>query len=211
MIRVSKSAEPQELKSKGYTSDEVKHILLQDHHEKCYLCERHTDLDFEVEHLESKDGAPELTNVWHNLFLACKYCNDRKKHLYDDIPHPDEDNWEDIIPIKMDTRNRRVEICSTNNDPKVIRLIELLLKLHNGKGQKRNLMEQRFWQLLSDSYNAFTRHLLAYIDNPDEEHRNIVLSDLDINAEYLSIKYNYIKSIPSLYADFRNDVIWNKK
>lgn len=210
MIRVRKSDEPKELATKGYSCDEVKQALLDDQYEKCYLCERHTDLDYEVEHLESQHGASDKINKWGNLFLACKYCNDRKKNQYDDIPSPDSANWEDLIEMRMSSDGTKIDFTVNSQDAGVLHLVELLEKLHNGKGAMRGLMERRFWKLLRDSYSDFLRHINAYLDNPNDDTRHLVVEDLDIHSEYLGLKYSFVKSNSQLFGDFLNCMTWNR-
>ena len=211
MIRVVKSKEPPALTEKGYKCDEVKQTLLADQNEKCYLCERHVDLDFEVEHLISKHGDGEKINEWDNLFLACKYCNDRKKHYYDDIPRPNSDNWEDVIEMRMSPRADKIEFTVNSNEADVMHMVELLEKLHNGKDSMRNLMEERFWKLLRGAYMAFVRHLKNYLAKPTSDNKELVLSDLSLNAEFLCLKYTFVKSNQHLMDEFGEYMIWNRK
>lgn len=211
MIRVLKSEEPRELAQRGYTCDEVKQVLLDDQYEKCYLCERHTDLDYEVEHLESQHGATGKINKWDNLFLACKYCNDRKKNHFDDIPSPDSANWEDLIEMRMSNDGTKIDLDIDSQDTSIQHLVELLDKLHNGKGPMRDLMEKRFWKLLRDSYSDFLRHINAYLDSPNDDTRHLVVEDLDIHSEYLGLKYNFVKSNSRLYSEFSSYMTWNRQ
>lgn len=103
MIRVHKRKDaPSTLNLRGYKDDEVKKALLEDQHEKCYLCERKMTTDYEVEHLVSQKGDESKINEWNNLFVACNYCNDRKKNNYDDIPLPNGMDFEDIIQQDCD-------------------------------------------------------------------------------------------------------------
>lgn len=213
MIRVRKSKEePANLATKGYGDDEVKKTLLDDQDEKCYLCERRVGLDYEVEHLESQKGAEDKVDQWDNLFLACSYCNNRKKNNYDDIPHPNAENWEDIIKMRVDALEKKVVIETDLEDAGVKHMVKLLDVLHNGKDEKmRNLKESRFWNLLKDSYSEFIRHIEAYIDNPCEETKKLVKEDLDIKSEFLAIKYQKILSLPQLASVFEEDMKWNRK
>ena len=88
MIKVRKSAEPQELAQYGYSCEAVKNALIQDADEKCYICERYRDTDFEVEHLKSRKKNPDLENDWSNLYAACGYCNKKKSGYHDDMLNP---------------------------------------------------------------------------------------------------------------------------
>ena len=78
MIKVRKSAEPEELAIYGYSCEAVKNVLIADNYEKCYICERYRDTDFEVEHLKSRKKNPDYENDWSNLYAACGYCNKKK-------------------------------------------------------------------------------------------------------------------------------------
>ena len=82
MIRVKKcSVAPASLsRTKRYDGEDVKKQLLEDHHEKCYICERRLVTDFEIEHFKSQDNHPELKQEWSNLFLVCSYCNGKNPY-----------------------------------------------------------------------------------------------------------------------------------
>lgn len=98
MIKVYKRPdEPSTLATKGYKDDEVKMAILEDQHDKCYLCERKMSTDYQVEHVVSQSGDEKKINEWGNLFMSCNYCNDRKKHLFDDIPLPNSLCFEELI------------------------------------------------------------------------------------------------------------------
>ena len=99
MIRVFKSGNiPASLLSKkAYDGEDVKQQLLDDQYEKCYICERKRDTDFEIEHLKSKKNNDDLKYNWINLLYACSYCNKKKSDDYDDILNPLSVNIEDEI------------------------------------------------------------------------------------------------------------------
>ena len=82
MIRVAKSSViPCSLSTtKAYDGSDVLQQLEDDHHMKCYLCERSLCTDFQVEHHQSKEIYPELRQDWNNLFWTCAYCNGKKRH-----------------------------------------------------------------------------------------------------------------------------------
>ena len=98
MIRVTKAEQaPDDLEKKGYKSDDVNRLLLSDQNDKCYICERKLTTDYEVEHLHSQKNNPLMKDDWNNLFIACKYCNDKKGDRFDNILNPCKNNIEDII------------------------------------------------------------------------------------------------------------------
>lgn len=215
MIRVYKSEQaPDSLETKGYTHDDVKKALLEDQHDKCYLCERKMTTDYQVEHLESRNGAPEKENKWSNLFASCNYCNDRKKHYFDDIPLPDSMDFEEVIHQHCDVINEKMEFSTDSKDSSVKKLITLLDRIFNGKDQKkgRNLMEKRFWDMdVFYCYTGFLRRITSYRENPTEDNYNLIAEDLSIDAPLLGMKYDFIKNDAMLYGKFKDLMKWNRK
>lgn len=213
MIRVYKRPEaPETLESKGYQDDAVKKALLADQHDKCYLCERKMTTDYQVEHVVSQHGDSAKTNLWSNLFVACNYCNDRKKNNYDDIPLPDSMDFEDIIQQNCDLSAKKMVFRSDATNGQIDKLVSLLDKLYNGKNQSigRNLMEQRFWNQFFSEYNGFLRRLHLYVSEPNDIHYQLVVDDLHIDSPILGVKYSYIKKNDYLYRIFQHAMKWNR-
>ena len=75
MIRVFKSGNipPSLFTKKAYDEEDVKQQLLDDQHEKCYICERKRDTDFEIEHFKSQKYNDALKYDWYNLLYAYNY------------------------------------------------------------------------------------------------------------------------------------------
>lgn len=215
MIRVFKREQvPATLATKGYMDDDVKQALLEDQHDKCYICERKMKTDYQVEHVESQTGVPGKVNEWSNLFVACNYCNDRKKHNYDEIPLPDSMNFEEIIQQHSDVMNEKMDFSTNSTDPSVTKLISLLDRIFNGKDQSkgRNLMEDRFWKMdVFPDYTGFLRRITAYKENPDENNYLLIAEDLNIDATLLGIKYDFIKKDAMLYEVFKDLMKWNRQ
>lgn len=215
MIRVYKREQaPDSLETKGYTDDDVKKALLEDQHDKCYICERKMTTDYQVEHLESRSGAPEKANMWSNLFASCNYCNDRKKHYYDDIPLPDSMDFEDVIRQHCDVINEKMKFSTDSKDPSVKKLMSLLDRAFNGKDQKRgrNLMEKRFWDMdVFYGYTEFLRRITSYMESPTQDNYKLIAEDLSIDAPLLGMKYDFIKNDAMLYCKFKDLMKWNRK
>ena len=111
MIKVYKSDKaPEKLAEAGYTCDQVKQAILNDQKDKCYLCERKVTTDYQVEHIVSRTNNKEKVNEWENLFIACNYCNDRKKHYYDDIPLPNQLEFENVISQTINLKTQKADI-----------------------------------------------------------------------------------------------------
>ena len=209
MIKIRKSAEPQELAQNGYSCDAVKHVLISDTDEKCYICERSRDTDFEVEHLKSRRYYPELENDWSNLYAACSYCNKKKGHYHDGMLNPDRCDVEDIIDHKVDLMKEKAVFSSKDGRDSVNSTIKLLTKVFNGTGKPRRELEKLFWGHFKKEYNDFIAVVNDYLagnQNAEEDIREL----LDIREEFLAFKYYVIKSNPILSQVFCNEVIWNK-
>lgn len=212
MIKVYKRPdEPSTLATRGYKDDEVKMAILEDQHDKCYLCERKMSTDYQVEHVVSQSGDEKKINEWGNLFMSCNYCNDRKKHLFDDIPLPNSLCFEELIDQQYDAVKAKVNFVTASKDASLLNLIKLLDRLYNGKEPKlgRNLMEKRFWTEFVSSYVGFMRRVTEYVSNPSEENRQKVIDDLKIESTILGFKYSYIKSDPDLREEFKEQLKWN--
>ena len=75
---------------------------------------------------------------------------------------------------------------------------------------KRNLMEERFWNLFVDDYVGFLGRLHAYIDNRNQDTYQLVVDDLYQDAPILGFKYNFIKHNTELFEIFKDEMKWNK-
>lgn len=213
MIRVGKNASaPQSLSTtKAYDGDDVKKQLKEDHNGKCYLCERVLYTDCTVEHHKSQENFPHLKQDWRNLFWACSYCNGRKSDLFDSVLDPSQTNIEDEIRHELDSIHKRVEFIATAEPTEEhIQTIELLNKLHNGKGKIRNFKEQEFFNYIHSKINDFLELVVNYLKESTPHNESLVRAELQIDQECLGFKYWIIKSNPLLERTFKNDIIWNK-
>ena len=212
MIRVAKRQEaPTELKKKGYCCDEVNKALLDDQSNKCYICERLLDTDYQVEHLRSQQHNNALINKWENLFMACGYCNPKKSDNFDKIKSPDSYNVEEEIEQTIDAEKNKAVFVSNNTDEGIQTTIKLLDRVHNGTNNIRKLREERFFSSLKQNINNFYDLLLKYRTEKNQESKQAVLDELNISKEYLGFKFWIIKKDSKLYAEFKDAMVWNKK
>ena len=141
MIRVSKNPNtPASLQVNGcsnYNGQDVQEQLVEDQHEKCYLCEQFTGKDFQIEHLKPKadNYHPELKYTWTNLFLSCPFCNARKPNS-SKILDPSLYDIENLISQKIDFPNNKIVFTGDTGQIEIKDTIELLDKTH--ERQKRN-------------------------------------------------------------------------
>lgn len=213
MIRVRKrEEEPAELAGKGYKCDEVKNALLEDQNDKCYICERKVTTDYEVEHLASQKNNTEKVNEWENLYIACNYCNDKKKTAFDDIKHPDTYDVEDVITHSFDAMNESVLFSTSSTDADVMKTVKLLKRMFNGTNapKQRNLMENRFYNQFKMKYNYFQAAVHDYLLGKTDEMRPVINQLLSEKSEYLAFKYTIIMQNETLKKEFGDKVKWNK-
>lgn len=214
MIRVRKNiTAPKSLSTtKKYDGEDVLRQLEEDHYKKCYLCERHLTTDFEVEHLLSRENYSDLEQNWENLFWSCGYCNRKKSDKFDDILNPVNENIEEEIQQTINFNDKQVcfkPLKETNEHNKTCLL---LTRIHNGRTNKlRTKREENFFEEVLKSINNFERIVCEYLSNPTEGNSSIVKEELQIEKEYLGIKYWIIKSNPQLCEVFGNELVWNKQ
>lgn len=213
MIRVRKSENaPEELATNGYKDDQVKRAILDDQDEKCYICERKVTTDYQVEHLVPQAKNDEEVNDWSNLYIACNYCNDKKKTSFDNLAHPDTYNVEEVIVHSFDAMKEQVVFTTTSTDPGVLQTVKLLERMFNGTNPpKRVLMETRFYNQFKMRYNHFQSVVHDYLSGRTEEMRPVIESLIGIKSDFLAFKYAVIMGNETLRRDFGEMVRWNKK
>lgn len=211
MIKVEKSATIPEslLTTQAYDGQDVQRQLLNDQHQKCYICECSVEPNFHIEHLNSQANRQD----WNNLFLSCGYCNDKKLALYDKILNPAINNIEEIIEQRLDTYSKEAEFKSEHNSTEVKQTIRLLENIFNGKGHDPNFRsphEEVFYDYVEMLINDFLRKVIDYQMDSSQDNEDIVREELAIDKELLGFKYWIIRDEPALNAVFGGDIIWNK-
>jgi len=190
----------------------VKRAILSDQDEKCYICERKVTTDYEVEHLASQSKNDSQVNEWTNLFIACNYCNDKKKTSFDNIAHPDQYNVEDVITHDFDALHDQVLFQTASTDEGIVQTVKMLERMYNGThAPRRNLMESRFYNFFKLDFNHFQSVVNDYLSGKKDEMRPIIEELLGITSEYLTFKYAVIQENPQLRHDFGHLMKWNKR
>lgn len=213
MIRVLKNSSiPDTLTTtKAYDGEDVKKQLLLDHHDKCYICERIRDTDFEIEHYQSEKHHPELVQEWNNLFLSCRYCNGKKLQYLDNTLNPLTVNIEEEIKQAIDYENKKaVFVISGQSTMAHDETIKLLDRVFNGTYKLRKIKEERFFEYFVSVMNRFQALVNLYLKISTPQNEKAVRDELDINKEFLGFKYWIIKSNVLLMSVFADNIIWNK-
>lgn len=212
MIKVYKSTDiPSSLTTtSAYDGEDVKQQLLADQHNKCYICERSRDTDFEIEHHKSQKNYPDLIQDWDNLFMGCGYCNKKKSSSFDNTINPSVCNIEDEIEQRIDFANKKALFHSIKNGTQLDETISLLNSVFNGNKPTRSIKEERFFEQVLCVINRFQGLIYNYLDNPSTDNEKAVKNELDVEKELLGFKYWIIRDSPVLYEVFAGDIIWNK-
>ena len=147
------------LTTSQYDGEDVKGQLLEDQHEKCYICERKLSTDFEIEHFKSKNNYPELRQERTNLFLACGYCNKKKSSSFDDNLYPLDTNIEDEIEQRIDFSSNKASFVTTIDDVPYQNKVRMLHVFYNGKQKMSFIKEERFFYEVMKKMNSFLDYL----------------------------------------------------
>ena len=215
MIRVAKNVVvPPSLLVVGNTKhnhQDVQKQLIEDHNEKCYVCERKCVTDYEIEHLLSTFNNPGLSTEWNNLFLSCRYCNGKKLHLFDNILNPSLHNIEEIIQCNHLAASKSVSFESSGlQTPQVDETIRFLDRIFNGTGKMRVIKEERFYEYYLSRIVHFQSVIDKYISTKSDLDKNIVIEELEIKQEFLAFKYHILKQRKDLFEEFALYMVWNK-
>ena len=212
MIRVYKHPDaPSSLTTtKNYDGEDVKKQLLADQHDKCYLCERNRDTDFEIEHHKSEHNYPDLVQDWDNLYMGCGYCNRKKSDSFDNTLVPKDCNIEEEIEQSIDFANKKAVFSPRVDDEQHNETTELLYRIYNGTKRVRTFKEERFFEQVLGIVNRFADLIKNYQENPSLDNKKAISDELAIDKEMLGFKYWMVKKDDVLSQVFANDIIWNK-
>ena len=212
MIKVQKSPNvPSSLTTtSAYNGQDVVSQLLADQHDKCYICERNRDTDFEIEHHKSQTNYPALIQEWDNLFMGCGYCNRKKSSDFDNTLNPKESPIEEEIEQRIDFVNKKALFVSSIDDDQHKETIRLLERVFNGTNRVRSKKEERVIEQAISIVNKFLDLIVCYLMHPDASTEKAIKDELAIDKELLGFKYWIIRDTPLLYQTFAQDIIWNK-
>lgn len=216
MIRIYKHlTEPASLAAhQSYNGEDVVRQLRTDQHGKCYLCERFTVTDFQVEHHKSQAKHTDLTCCWNNLFLSCSYCNGKKSDSFDNMVNPTENNIEENIEQRLDFNNSRAVFKYVGEEAineEYKETISFLNRVFNGTNKLRTVREQQFYNYVLRGINSFQKLVVDWLLAPTKELDGAIRQSLGINKELLGFKYWIIKSNEQLLKAFGENIKWNKQ
>lgn len=213
MIRIYKDTTPpiSLMSKKSYDNRDVQDPLFANQHGKCYICERCVGTDFQIEHYKSQSRYQNLISEWTNLFLACSYCNGKKKDQIDSLLNPLESNIEEIIKQEYDFNRKQFVFTSRSIDEPTTTTIELLHRVFNRTKRIRTKREDEFRRIVCRKLSTFHNRILDYINNPSVEIENPIHKELSMDSELLGQKYWMIKSNATVATVFSKNIKWNKE
>ncbi len=210
-IPASLSIEKAKPSSKNYRCEGVLPQLVEDFHNKCYICEDYGPSTLNVEHFKPHKGDRELMFAWENLFLACGHCNNQKSakfyHILDctNAEHPILE-W-----IKFEIKafpKEKAKITALSQDPLVLQTVELLTNAYNSEntelkmGEAANIRERLIKEILEYS------KLLNEYNDPTilEEEKSFYLNKirrmLSVKSPFTAFKIWIIKDNEYLMKEF---------
>lgn len=197
------------LTTSQYDGEDVKAQLLEDQHEKCYICERKLGTDYEIEHFKSINNYPGLRQEWTNLFMACGYCNKKKSSSFDDNLYPLDTDIEDEIEQRIDFSRNKASFTTAIDDVLHQNTVKMLHVFYNGKQKMRVIKEERFFDEAKQKMNRFLEKVNTFLMEPTPANRALVAAELSIEQEMLGFKYWVIRD-NHLEAEFKDEIVWNK-
>lgn len=214
MIRILKSeVVPTSLVTTSqYNGDDVVEQLHIDQNRKCYLCERHSVTDYQVEHRRSQVHFPQDRLNWDNLLLGCSYCNAKKSNKYDDIVNPTHVNVEEVISQRINYATKMAVFDRVDNmslHKTIDETIELLGRIYNGAGRIRKVREESFFKYFINEMNKFSKAVSNYLLDPSVDNDFLIRELLSIEQEFLGFKYWIIKD-NGMLEKFSDCCIWHK-
>ena len=189
-----------------YRSGIVFDMLIEDCHEKCYICEdKPTSIN--VEHIASHNSDPELKYEWQNLFIACAHCNSIKGTKFDDIIDPIACDPEEHIALSVEIADDFIEgvrIESLKKDPDTLRTAELLGYVYNGGSTDIKEIEcanLRNEHLLPD-IQLFMQYIKGHVAEPGLGYAGIIKKEISRSSKFAAFKRKIICDTPELMELF---------
>lgn len=193
---------------RSYSEDDVVQALLEDSHNKCYICEISAPTSINVEHFTEHRGVAGLKYDWFNLMYACTHCNSTKNDLFRKVPsdiikctdpqqHPDL--WiEYRIDISQDLRAvARITQNPLENAPayqqQIDNTLRLLNAVYNGSGSPiRNQEATNLLYKVVKATKDFQQLLFQYLTCKEPRKklqlRIKIKNELDVSSEFTAFK-----------------------
>ena len=205
MIKINKRPLPEGVaitKESDYRSGIVFQMLVEDFHEKCYICEDSVHTSPNVEHRISHKSDPILKYDWNNLYLSCGHCNNIKLGRYDDIIDPIHVDPEEFIELSYggdaEVRSmviiRKIKGCGD-----VDLTICLLNEVYNEpKPDMKKYACSMLKRELAAELAIFRQLLEEYQANPSEAAKMVIEEELSDKSLFAAFKRNMARNSPCM-------------
>lgn len=165
-----------------YNTHEVVRVLNKMFFGKCYLCERGSIEDVEVEHFEPHMGDEALKFDWHNLFYSCSRCNGIKSSKHKNLLDCTDENIDVFRAIKLrmpslPDDNIIVEAADASPSIQVKNTVKLLERCYNEtntalRGVSREALVEQIYEYLLAFMQA--RQLLKHPSTPNSRKQEAI-------------------------------------
>lgn len=201
----------EKLKANGdYKCEGVLNKLIDDFHNKCYICEEKEPSTINVEHFKPHKGDKELKFDWNNLFLACGHCNNIKLAKYDDIVDCTDGSRFIIDLMKFQINpfpGEKVEIIPLTTDKDVNLTAKFLNEVYNGTTELKTLEGKSIRDKLLKEIIEFQKLLFSYFESGIDkevklEIRKKIKQKLSSESGFTAFKLWVIKNNDVLLNEF---------
>lgn len=220
MINIERKTPPQDViailekeKSKAsgnYNKKEIFNVLVEEFHNKCYICENKEPSSLNIEHFKPHRGDKDLKFKWENLFLSCAHCNNIKMDKYDNILdctnlEHEVGNW---IKYYTDAFPRtQVHITALKDEEIVNNTVELLRNVYNGTTHQKEVEGDNIVKKLKKELIEFQSNIWEYDEAVDEEdkayYKRKIKKQIHLSSGFVAFKRWIIKDTEFLFNDFK--------
>lgn len=210
-IPPSLSIEKAKPSSENYRCEGVLPQLVEDFHNKCYICEDYGPSTLNVEHFKPHKRDRELMFAWENLFLACGHCNNQKSAKFDHILDCTNVEHPILEWIKFEIKafpKEKVKITPLLENPLVLNTVELLTIAYNGENTELKMVEAaNIRERLIKEIWEFSELLMEYSEPTISEGEktsclNKIRRMLSVKSAFTAFKIWVIKDNPYLMKEF---------
>jgi hypothetical protein len=209
MIKINKRPLPGDVTitcEEDYRSGKVFQMLIEDCHDKCYICEDSVHTAPNVEHRIPGNRDSALKYDWNNLLLACSHCNNTKSDRFDEIIDPTVIDPEEFIALSLsvDDELREVVIVHKIKDcANVDTTINLLDAVYNGiRTDMRRYACQQLKNKLSNELLWFRQKIDEYKKCSNTDIKTTIDCMISDKSVFAAFKRKIVRDEPELSQSF---------
>ena len=205
MIMIHKHPLPNEVtitREEDYRSGIVFQMLVEDFHDKCYICEDSVHTAPNVDHRISHGGNIKLKYDWNNLYLSCSHCNNTKSNKYDGIIDPTKIDPEKVIKLSLtvdDELRETVIVQKIDGNGDVDITVNLLNAVYNGiNTDMKKYASQQLKNKLSNELSWFRMKIEKYKTDKSESNKAVIAQALTDNSVFAAFKRGMVRDDPDI-------------